>query len=174
MHTTTFLDRLNQLNLQLVAEKLMSCEYGVGWTQLQTETAINNYKFFLYSKYLFPHIPFNPTLEVDEVWHTHILVDTYQYLQDCQYLYGYILHHRFTSKSQNKSTQSLYFNQNLRHNYAPHWREYQRGQNEFIDDGQDMYLSKYPNLTTAPCVDLPIFPDSISSDCPNPTLVTNH
>jgi hypothetical protein len=33
-----------------------------------------------------------PTHEIDEFWHQHIL-DTLKYVDDCQYVFGYFLHH---------------------------------------------------------------------------------
>ncbi len=93
---TTFLDKLNSLNLQSVANKLISSEYGHAWTIQQTNIAINRYKMFLYLQFIFPDMELVPTKEIDEVWHAHILVDTSVYIKDCQNLFGYILHHRFT------------------------------------------------------------------------------
>ena len=97
---TTFLHKLNNLNLQSVANKLMSSEYGHGWTIQQTNIAIKRYKMFLCLQFLFPDIELVPTKEIDEVWHAHILVDTSVYIQDCKNLFGYILHHRFSVSEQ--------------------------------------------------------------------------
>ncbi|MBD2682744.1 MULTISPECIES: hypothetical protein [Nostoc] len=74
-----------------------------GWTALQTEVAIAHYKMFLCLHFLFPSMELIPTKEVDAVWHTHILLDTYQYIQDCHDLYGYILHHRSSLGNSNES-----------------------------------------------------------------------
>ncbi len=90
---STFFNKLNKLDLQPVAKKLMSFNNGHGWTTQQTELAISLYKMFLCLHFLFPNIELVPTQEIDEVWHTHILLNTYQYIQDCQKLFGYILHH---------------------------------------------------------------------------------
>lgn len=90
---STFFSKLNQLDLQLVAQKLMSFNNGNGWTVQKSESAINLYKMFLCLHFLFPDIELVPTKEIDEVWHTHILLNTYKYIQDCQELYGYIFHH---------------------------------------------------------------------------------
>ncbi len=88
-----FFKKLNKLDLQPLAKKLMSFDNGNEWTLQQTECAISIYKMFLCLHFLFPDIELVPTKEIDEVWHTHILLNTYQYIQDCQELYGYIFHH---------------------------------------------------------------------------------
>ena len=90
---STFFNKLDKLDLQPVAKKLMSFDNRHGWTAQQTELAISLYKMFLCLHFLFPDIELVPSKEIDEVWHTHILLNTYQYIQDCQELFGYILHH---------------------------------------------------------------------------------
>lgn len=89
----SFFNKLNKLDWQPVAKKLMFCDNGTGRTLQQTESAISLYKMFLCLHFLFPAIELVPTKEIDEVWHTHILLNTYKYIQDCQELYGYIFHH---------------------------------------------------------------------------------
>lgn len=141
MRTSAFFDKLNQLEFSLVINKLMSKEYGLGWSEEKVKKAIERYKIFLYLQFLYPHISLAPTSEIDEVWHTHILVDTYQYMQDCQTLYGYILHHKF---SQKESSESL----NLNLVETKRLFEKYFGTNILGDTDFD----------TAPCIDLPIHP----------------
>jgi len=93
MNVITFVEKLHNLDLQPVGQKLMSNEQGTGWTEEKTQVAIARYKMFLLLHFLFPHISLVPTQEIDEVWHTHILLNTRQYFQDCQHLFGDILHH---------------------------------------------------------------------------------
>ena len=97
MNIATFADKLDRLNLQLVFDKLISSEHGCGWTIEQAEVAIKRYKKFLILEYLYPQIELAPSKEIDTVWHEHILVDTHKYIQDCNYLFGYLLHHRWTN-----------------------------------------------------------------------------
>lgn len=104
MRTNTFLSKLNTLDLKPVANKLVSSANG--WTIQQAELAINRYKKFLCLHFLFPCIELVPTKEIDEVWHAHILLDTNQYIQDCNNLYGYILHHRSPSNENEVQHQS--------------------------------------------------------------------
>jgi hypothetical protein len=106
MHAILFLNKLSHLNLDAVAQKLTWQGLGDGWTDEQIKLEIRNYKKFLYLNFLFPYKEFTPTWEIDKVWHTHILNDTYQYIQDCQNLFGYILHHRSSVKSNDNSNQN--------------------------------------------------------------------
>ncbi|BAY78028.1 hypothetical protein NIES25_44980 [Nostoc linckia NIES-25] len=103
MKIVTFLNKVNKLDWKPIADQLMSSENGYAWTAQQTEVAIADYKMFLCLHFLFPNMELIPTKEVDGVWHTHILLDTYQYIQDCHNLYGYILHHRSPIGSNNDS-----------------------------------------------------------------------
>jgi hypothetical protein len=47
---------------------------------------------FLGLVYLYPNVPIVPNREIDQVWHQHIL-DTSKYDEDCQMLFGRVLHH---------------------------------------------------------------------------------
>lgn len=60
----------------------------------ELELAIQYYKNFLYlnKKYLNIVPIIVPSLEVDEIWHHHIL-DTRQYYFDCMNIFGYYFHH---------------------------------------------------------------------------------
>ena len=60
-----------------------------------------------------------PSIEVDEIWHHHIL-DTRKYSEDCKKIYGFFMHHfsyfgRWNKKDQRELekafaiTQKLYF-----------------------------------------------------------------
>jgi hypothetical protein len=88
----TFREKLESLDLTLIAYKLMHPGYGQGWTRQQVDRAIVNYKRFLLLLYLYPNSAIVPTQEIDQVWHQHIL-DTRKYAQDCQWLFGYFVHH---------------------------------------------------------------------------------
>lgn len=88
----TFLEKLDSLDLETIAQKLMHPESGQGWTPSQVNQAITHYKLFLYLIYLYPNRAIAPTPEIDQIWHQHIL-DTRQYAQDCQWLFGYFVHH---------------------------------------------------------------------------------
>ena len=65
---------------------------GNGWSREKTTGAIARYLMFLCLIYLYPNRPIIPTLEIDAVWHQHIL-DTKKYAEDCQRLFGRFIHH---------------------------------------------------------------------------------
>lgn len=64
------------------------------WTPAECEIAIQYYKNFLLinKKYLKTHPIIPPSIEIDEIWHQHIL-DTHQYTDDCQKIFGAYFHH---------------------------------------------------------------------------------
>ncbi|HEY9708812.1 MAG TPA: glycine-rich domain-containing protein-like [Oculatellaceae cyanobacterium] len=88
----TFQEKLESLDLELIAQKLMHSNHTQGWTQKEVDRAIARYKMFLHLLYLYPNTIIVPTQEIDQVWHQHIL-DTRKYAQDCQWLFGYFVHH---------------------------------------------------------------------------------
>ena len=88
----TFQEKLESLDLSRIAQKLMHPDYGQGWTRQQVDQALARYKMFLNLLYLYPNSSIVPTQEIDQVWHQHIL-DTRKYAQDCQWLFGYFVHH---------------------------------------------------------------------------------
>ena len=106
MTIVTFLNKLNKLDLQAVEKQLMS---SYGWTLEKTQVAINRYKLYLHLKSLYPAVMLVPTQEIDLVWHTHIEVNLIKYIQDCYYLFGYILNHcSAISSEQNDGTLQIY------------------------------------------------------------------
>lgn len=64
------------------------------WSKIEAEIGIQYYKNFLFlnKKYLPSHPVIPPLLEVDEIWHHHIL-DTRQYHADSMAIFGYYFHH---------------------------------------------------------------------------------
>jgi hypothetical protein len=87
-----FPKKLETLDLEPIAHRLMQSEHGPGWSRKQVVQALTRYKMFLYLIYLYPNSPIIPTYEIDIVWHHHIL-DTHKYACDCEYLFGYFVHH---------------------------------------------------------------------------------
>lgn len=87
---------INNIDFSLIHKKLCSKDKLLcrTWSSVEAEVGIQYYKNFLFlnKKYLseFPVLP--PMLEVDEVWHHHIL-DTRQYMKDCEKIFGYYFHH---------------------------------------------------------------------------------
>jgi len=66
-------------------------ELGLLWEEEDAKYAIEQYRQYLYllRKY---DSDISPTLAIDAVWHNHIL-DTRKYVEDCQIIFGYYLHH---------------------------------------------------------------------------------
>lgn len=64
------------------------------WDQESAHTVVRYYQNYLWllRKYSeqYPVIP--PSIDIDEIWHHHIL-DTYKYHADCQHIFGQYLHH---------------------------------------------------------------------------------
>lgn len=83
-----FLNKLQQLDLESIAEQLMQS----GWSRQQTSSAIKHYRMFLFLIYLHPNSQLVPTQEIDFVWHCHIL-NTRKYRKDCQMLFGRYIDH---------------------------------------------------------------------------------
>lgn len=79
------------VKLKLTAHDPLLCRK---WSALEFELGFQYYKNFLFlnKKYLslYPVLP--PSLEVDEIWHHHIL-DTRQYYKDCFAIFGRYFHH---------------------------------------------------------------------------------
>ncbi len=93
VNQNTFHQKLEALDLEPIAWRLMHPEDGLGWSREQVTKAVTRYKMFLYVMHLYPNRAIIPTREMDIVWHFHIL-DTRKYAADCESLFGYFLHHR--------------------------------------------------------------------------------
>lgn len=87
---------INNMDLDLIVKKITSPDPLLcrQWSKTEAEIAIQYYKNFLFlnKKYLSSHPVIPPLLEVDEIWHHHIL-DTRQYTKDCMGIFGYYFHH---------------------------------------------------------------------------------
>lgn len=87
---------LNSIDFSPIRKKLISDDKLLcrKWSKVEVEVGIQYYKNFLFlnKKYIegYPVLP--PSLETDEIWHHHIL-DTRQYVRDCNHIFGYYFHH---------------------------------------------------------------------------------
>ncbi len=63
-----------------------------GWNLLRARQAELAYLRFLELRVLYPTTSLVPTLDIDEMWHAHIL-DTRAYVEDCERLFGSFMHH---------------------------------------------------------------------------------
>lgn len=83
------LRRVEALDFTMLKAKLVG---EMGWTVETTEEAEALYRRFLALNLRYPDRKICPTGPVDEFWHAHIL-DTRAYAQDCDALFGGMLHH---------------------------------------------------------------------------------
>jgi hypothetical protein len=85
---TKFSYKLEQVDLDPVAQRLSQTE---GWTNQQLEQAMVRYQQFLFLVQHYPDQKLVPDQETDLVLHAHL--DTPQYTQNCQTLFGTELIH---------------------------------------------------------------------------------
>lgn len=79
------------INLEMIKMKMQEAEEGENWTQEQCDSAEIEYKRFLHLCKVFGK-GIAPNKIMDKVWHYHIL-DTRAYAEDCENIFGHILHH---------------------------------------------------------------------------------
>lgn len=63
-----------------------------GWSRGRIKNAVHGYRSFLQLAADEPDREMTPDVDVDAVWHEHIL-DTQKYADDCNTMFGYYLHH---------------------------------------------------------------------------------
>lgn len=90
--TNDFYQALSLLDLEPIIYKLVHNDEGQPWTIDRADKAASLYRNFLELCYLYPEKQIVPTIEIDKVWHAHIL-DTRKYSDDCMMLFGKFLHH---------------------------------------------------------------------------------
>jgi hypothetical protein len=85
-------DDIAALDFTLLKLKLQDPEEGEGWSAVHTGAVHAEYVKFLALTRAYPDLAIVPSGEVDKFWHYHIL-DTQAYAEDCQAIFGQILHH---------------------------------------------------------------------------------
>lgn len=83
---------LAALTFPLLKRKLQDPEEGEGWSAEYTDIVHGEYIKFLALTRAYPALAIVPSASVDTFWHYHIL-DTQAYAQDCNAVFGSILHH---------------------------------------------------------------------------------
>lgn len=85
---------IDSLDLSLVKERLcLPMERGgEGWAEERAERVETEYKAFLKLHILFPGKLLVANVEIDEMWHQHILF-TKMYHRHCQEIFGCYFHH---------------------------------------------------------------------------------
>ncbi|WP_191971549.1 glycine-rich domain-containing protein [Streptomyces luteolifulvus] len=82
---------VDQVDLAPINHKLRHDDPAT-WTEEAIAEGEQKYRRFLVLNLLHPHTTLSVDRTLDEYWHQHIL-DTRKYAEDCQFLFGYFLHH---------------------------------------------------------------------------------
>jgi hypothetical protein len=90
--TEIVFSKIDKLDLEPIKFKLMNRHSEHSLTLDQCDDIEKLYKMFLKLCHLYPSSGIVPTEQIDGFWHMHIL-DTTKYLEDCQNVFGYFLHH---------------------------------------------------------------------------------
>ena len=83
------LSLVDRLDFSKINNKLVNY---YGWNEETVKIANGLYKKWLALHICYPDLAMAPSELIDEYWHMHIL-DTRKYMEDCQLLFGYYLHH---------------------------------------------------------------------------------
>ncbi len=84
---------IEAIDLSNVHRKLVHPRWGKALPDMVVEHAIRDYRRFLFLMRKYRGRPFSPTLDIDLVWHEHIL-DTLPYFHDTAAIFGRYLHHQ--------------------------------------------------------------------------------
>ena len=149
-----FLQKARQLDLSPIAYQLMESRIDPQWTKAKTIKAIAQYLAFLYLTDCHPDLQLAPSQGIDRVWHYHVL-DTQKYAEDCQLLFGYMIHHfpylglRGEHDRQNHSTAYALTKKLLAEHFDSLFVEHHSlpGDCEPIRLGKDLINTEYPNLS---------------------------
>jgi hypothetical protein len=88
-NTAEMMDVINQIDLSRVSRQV--AKEHPEWTQGRLDAAIAEYRKFL-CLVKAGHNNISPCLDVDEIWHAHILF-TMDYVRDCNKVFGFYMHH---------------------------------------------------------------------------------
>jgi hypothetical protein len=85
----TFIEALDLSNAR---NKLSHPRWGKPLPDKVIDHAERDYRRFLFLMRKYPGLPFSPTLDIDLVWHEHVL-DTIPYFRETAAIFGHYLHH---------------------------------------------------------------------------------
>ncbi len=85
---------IEAINLEPIKERLTLpyAEGGRAWEKERADYYEPMYRTWLFLRRKYEHELMPPHAEMDELWHGHIL-DTNQYMVDCNRIFGYYFHH---------------------------------------------------------------------------------
>ena len=80
------------MNFDRIVWKIIDSDKSFSLSKKEVRNSVEQYKKFLSLKRKYPDSELVPTEEIDSVWHVHIL-DTKNYADDCNMLFGKFLNH---------------------------------------------------------------------------------
>lgn len=99
------LAEVRALDLERIVTKLAK---QPRWTMARARKAERDYRRFLELHVRYPSTSLVPTLDIDEMWHAHIL-DTRTYAADCERLFGTFMHHAPAWDGENEAELEIAF-----------------------------------------------------------------
>jgi hypothetical protein len=111
------------IDLSNARSKLSHPRWGKPLPDKVVDHAERDYRRFLFLMRKYPGMPFSPTLDIDLVWHEHVL-DTVPYFRETAALFGRYLHHLPSKPSEGGEKLPLVEgNQNTHRLYAEEFGE---------------------------------------------------
>lgn len=96
---------IEELDLNPVIERVMREK---GWTRRMAEVTAQFYKNFLYLSKKYEEYTFNPSTQIDEMWHVHIIF-TKDYHEICEKVFGHYFHHTPLEHANDRAAGNLNF-----------------------------------------------------------------
>ena len=81
------------MNFDRIVWKIIDSDKSFNLSKKEVRNSVEQYKKFLSLKRKYPDSELVPTEEIDSVWHVHIL-DTKNYADDCNMLFGKFMNHK--------------------------------------------------------------------------------
>jgi hypothetical protein len=85
-------DYIQAIDLSLFRTRLLNPRWGKPIPEQVVDHAIRDYRRFIFLMRKYPGESLSPTLDIDLIWHEHIL-DTRPYFQDTARIFGHYVHH---------------------------------------------------------------------------------
>lgn len=100
-----------ELSVDLL-QRAQRSEVFIEWSQPAISQSVERYKKFLFLIKKYPDFAFAPSIDIDEIWHLHMLSPK-AYYTDCMNLFGEILDHDggFGALEDEKEELANYFNE---------------------------------------------------------------
>ena len=109
-----------EIDLRWARKKLTDPDGSYRWSQPMAEQVEAAYRRFLALNRLYPEKRLVPTVDVDELWHLHIL-NTRAYQADCARSLGFFLHHVPTIENEDVSSHFAATQELARESFGSSW-----------------------------------------------------